>query len=191
MYTIKGEDIYRDLNFLQVERQCFDLGKLAKAFPEHPLVIDRGRGVPTQQESVLGKFKDEMCGVEIDNAIFLRPKSYSIQVAGGKAHTRMKGVPKKATIPAYGPPCQDGSLPPGQKIGHEDFLDVWNHNTLPKVKFQKIDHTKDFQVVTTQVEKIGLTNTDDKSFYFNKWECLRYGHWRIQEFMDTGFLPGY
>jgi len=56
---------------------------------------------------------------------------------------------------------------------------------LPKVKFQKIDHTKDLQLVTTEVEKIGLTNTDDKSFYFNGWECLRYGHWRIEDFMNS------
>jgi len=53
------------------------------------------------------------------------------------------------------------------------------------VKFQKIDHTKDLQLVTTEVEKIGLTNTDDKSFYFNGWECLRYGHWRIEDFMNS------
>ena len=173
VYTIKGNNIYRDLNFLQIEKKCFDLGKLAKAFPEHPLVTDCGRGVPELEENVLGNFKDEMQGVEIDNAIFLRPKSYSIQVKGGKTHTRTKGVPKKAT------------LPDGQHLDHQHFLEVWKQGTLPKVKFQKIDHTKDLQLVTTEVEKIGLTNTDDKSFYFNGWECLRYGHWRIEDFMNS------
>jgi len=135
VYTLQDEeDIYRLLNQLQCEQRCFDIGKLKKAFPGHPLVVDLGYGEPSTEENVLGKFKDEMTGVEIDNAIFLRPKSYSIMVKGGKTHSRMKGVPKKAT------------LPDGERIDHHHFLDVWKQGTLPKVKFQKIDHTKDFEV---------------------------------------------
>ena len=173
VYSIRGEDIYRNLYHLQIEKKCFDLGKLAKAMPTHPLLQDMGMGLCELMENILGNFKDEMQGVEIDNAVFLRPKSYSIEVAGGKTHSRMKGVPSKAT------------LPDGQHINHSHFLDVWKQGLLPKVKFQKIEHTKDFQLITTEVQKLGLTNTDDKSFYFNAWESLRYGHWWIKDFFNN------
>jgi len=116
VYTITGKDIYRDLNRLQIEKKCSDLGKLSRAFPEHPTVVDLGFGVPTTEENVLGKFKDEMQGIEIDNAIFLRPKSYSIQVKGGKTHTRMKGGTQEghsSRRAAYRPPPLPGRVEAG------------------------------------------------------------------------------
>jgi len=93
-------------------------------------------------------------------------------VDGGKALSKMKGVPKSARLPC------------GRKITHQDYEDVFRGMVLPKVKFHCFAHDKQFQLQTKEVEKLGLTNTDDKSFYFNAWESLRYGHFRINEWLS-------
>jgi hypothetical protein len=175
VYGITGstEEVADKLYQVQLRTNAFDLSKIASANPSHPLLKDRGQGPPPLNGNVIGKFKDEMNGVPITNAIFLRPKSYSVQVQGGKTHSRMKGVPMKKAITAQ-----------GDKITHDTYLSVWKGATMPKVRFQRIDHSKELQLRTVQTEKLGLTNTDDKSFYFNEWECLRYGHWRIKEWLD-------
>ena len=173
--SIKGsaEEVADKLYDIQMSLKSFDLSKIAIANPNHPLLKDRGRGPPPLCANDIGKFKDEMNGVRITNAIFLRPKSYSVEVEGGKMHLRMKGVPVKRA-----------QTKDGEKITHDTFLRVWKGEVMPKVRFQRIDHSKDLQVRTVETEKLGLTNTDDKRFYFNEWESLSYGHWRIKEYLD-------
>ena len=173
--SIKGsaEEVADKLYDIQMSLKSFDLSKIAIANPNHPLLKDRGRGPPPLCANDIGKFKDEMNGVRITNAIFLRPKSYSVEVEGGKMHLRMKGVPVKRA-----------QTKDGEKITHDTFLRVRKGEVMPKVRFQRIDHSKDLQVRTVETEKLGLTNTDDKRFYFNEWESLSYGHWRIKEYLD-------
>jgi len=184
IYKLTGEDIDTRLYNLQMNTNIFDLSKLAKAMPNHILLQDLGRGKPQLNAAVLGNFKDEMDGEEISDAVFLRPKSYSIRLKRGKTHGRMKGIPNKAIMPSYGPPTVDGNIPPGRRITHEDYIDVWNQTLLPKVEFQKIDRTPKLDLVTKKVTKMPITSTDDKSYYFNASQCVRYGHYCIAE-QDT------
>lgn len=171
VYRIQSDNINEELYQLQLEKECFDLSKIKDK--QHPLLQDLGQGKPPLCGNVLGKFKDEMLGVRLLSAVFLRPKSYSVMVDGGKALSKMKGVPKSARLPC------------GRKINHQDYEDVFRGIVLPTVKFHGFAHTKQMQLQTRQMKKVGLTNTDDKSFYFNAWESLRYGHFRIKEYMES------
>ena len=173
--------IYQELYELQMEKSCFDLSKTKDK--NHPLLQDWGQGPPPLNAGILGKFKDEMFGEEIVSAVFLRPKSYSVLVADGHTHARMKGVPGKATVPGtwLNPNPTEEEVKHGRKVRHEDYLAVFDGTIMPPVKFQNFVHDKSFLIQTKRMTKVGLTNTDDKSYYFNKRESLRYGHWRIKE----------
>jgi hypothetical protein len=166
VYGIESQNINKELYDLQMEKNCFDLSKIKDK--NHPLLQDLGNGICNFQANVLGKFKDEMLGVPIISAVFLRPKSYSVLIDGGKAHSKMKGIPKTAT------------LPDGRKIEYQDYEDVFRGTIMPKVKFQRLEHDKHYHLLTRNIEKLGLTATDDKSYYINTQDSWRYGHWRIQ-----------
>ena len=69
---------------------------------EHPLYSSVGK-------AELGSVKDECSGIPIHDAVFLRPKCYSLRMSSGKDHKRAKGI-QRAVLK--------------NEIGHEDYVNV-------------------------------------------------------------------
>jgi len=138
----------------------------------------------------LGKFKDEMKGIPVEEFVALCPKMYSIQLkraivvkhhnlkkaATGKTKaqseiSKRKGLPKK--------------LPKEQEhlfFVHKKYRDIYNGE---KVKFPTLNHTKMLLLYTGTQTKAELAALDDKSYWFDHERCVRYGHSCIQKFEEA------
>ena len=69
---------------------------------DHPLYSSVGR-------AELGRVKDECSGIPICDAVFPRPKCYSLRLSSGKEHKRAKGIQWAALK---------------KDISHEDYINV-------------------------------------------------------------------
>ena len=57
----------------------------------------------------LGRIKDECGGTTIIDAVFFRPKCYSLRLLGNKEHKRAKGVQRSVI---------------NKGVTHQDYIDV-------------------------------------------------------------------
>jgi hypothetical protein len=154
-YLIKTPDITADL--LKPERNMlFDHSE----FPvNHPLYS-------AVNKKVLGKFKDESPGREIVEFVGLRAKVYSLMFEDDKEKKRLKGVKTKVV---------------DNQIRHEHYKHILHSATSHmKHKFNMI-RSKNNMLYTTSVNKISLSNTDDKRYLLNAIESVPYGHYKIAE----------
>ena len=81
MYEIQTEDFYEDI--------AGDVGKWFDT-SEYPEGLPIRTGV---NKKVIGMFKDEACGKQIEEFVGLRAKLYSYKMAG-EEHKKCKGVKK-------------------------------------------------------------------------------------------------
>ena len=120
---------------------------------DHPLYSLIGK-------AELGRVKDECAGVPIQDAIFLRPKCYSLLLAGGKDHKRAKGV-QRAVIK--------------KGITHQDYVDVVE-SAVPLYAtvrgFQSCQHV----ISTVTTSKRALSLFEDKRSWVSADLSYAYGH---------------
>lgn len=131
-------------------------------------------------KAVLGKFKDEKGGLEIKEFIGLRAKCYSILMGmiNGKAEEskRLKGIAKSVVR---------------SQIFHNDYKQILDlatscapdsANTRNKFYILKsVNH----QISTVEVNKISLSNTDDKRWIFDDGiSSLPYGHYKLVQMRE-------
>jgi len=92
IYHIETEDVYADIRN-EVDK-WFDTIDYKE---EHP------SGIRTEiNMKVLGKFKDEACGQQIEEVVALCPKSYSIKMyEDGKENKKCKEITKAVTKKCY------------------------------------------------------------------------------------------
>lgn len=144
-----------------------------------------------QADHHLFPFQCETRGVVILEAIFLRPKTYSIKLATkliNKHHNIKKAkagklepvdhIAKKKGIPKRLPDEADRLL-----FGHEKYKDVYYGEAGGRVCFPTIHHTKKLALYTAVQTKAALASLDDKSFWFNPATCIRYGHWKVHKWL--------
>jgi hypothetical protein len=154
--ALKGSTVYEELRQLQEKYDCFDLSEISD--PSHPLLEGQDK---MKNAKVLGKFKDELFGVPLLQFIALRPKMYSMVDDSGKEKARRKGIPHIVSL------------------HHQDYQKAFIMGKGEDVSFLRIDHNKKFELQTVECAKRGLNACDDKSYYLNAFECVRYGHYSI------------
>jgi hypothetical protein len=157
--TAPNKPLSQDLRDIQDRFQCFDLSEIAD--PHHPLLqggVDKMRNA-----RVLGKFKDELFGVPMVEFIALRPKMYSMVVVNRKEKSRRKGIARSVVLK------------------HEDYRRAFIQGQVDNVSFQRIAHDSHFRLVTLEHTKRALNACDDKSYYFDAFHSLRYGHYKIAQ----------
>ena len=88
IYDVETEDVYADI--------CNDVDKW---FDTSDYKEDHPSGIRTEiNKKVPGKFKDEACGQQIEEAVALCPKSYSIKTyEDGEENKNCKGITKTVT----------------------------------------------------------------------------------------------
>jgi hypothetical protein len=154
-YHVKTDDIYEDM------KDDINL------FDQSDYNLDGFRSQDNSNKKVIGKFKDETCGVPIVEFVGLRSKMYSILLEGGKEKKTGKGV-KKSALKRYVQHadykrCILGSV--------DDQRQLISFNNL-----RSINH----EIGLYRFTKIGLSCSNDKQYLLNDGiTSLSYGHYKI------------
>ena len=152
-YEIQTDDAYTDF---WSDKDKFDNSDYNKESPFHN----------TANKKVIGKFKDEACGVPITEFIGLRSKMYLYMKDDSKGGKTAKGV-KKNVIE--------------NNLTHENYKAVlFNneqlHHTMKTIRSEK------HQLGSFELNKISLSCFDDKQYIHNDGiSSLAYGHHKIQK----------
>jgi hypothetical protein len=153
-YEIKTDDFYIDITD-DVEK-LFDTSEYPK---NHPSGIKTG-----VNKKVIGMFKDEACGMQIEEFVGLRAKSYSYKMfENGKEEKKCKGIKKNIVK---------------KTITHEDYKDCL---FTGKEQLRKMNVIRSYQhnIYTEEVNKVALSSDDDKRIILE--DCvhtLAYGHYK-------------
>ena len=136
MYEIETEDFYQDIG--QDVKSLFDTSNYPK---DHPSGIETG-----VNKKVIGMFKDEAGGKQIEEFVGLRVKLFSYITDGGKEEKKCKGI-KKAVV--------------NDSISFEDYKDCL-FNQQPQMRQMNVIRSHKHEVFTETVNKITLSCEDDK-----------------------------
>ena len=145
IWRVLTDDLYSDLVKL---RGDFDFSKYPFNHPLHNTV----------NSCVRGKWKDELNGNILLEAIFLRAKSYSILTSNDKI-SAMAGVKK----------CMQ------KLIVHDNFRDILFESGRLFIK-QKRFSSSNMTISTVTNERLALSPIDLKRYQMNKELTLPYGH---------------
>jgi len=152
-YDIRTDDFYAD-----IKDDIHDRVDTSEYPKDHSSGIETG-----VNKKVLGMFKDEVGGKQIEEFVGLRSKLYSYQMAG-EDYKKCKGV-KKSTVK--------------KTITHDDYKDCL---------FTKGEHLRKMNVIrshrhdiyTEEVNKVALSADDDKRAILEDGvHTLAYGHYSV------------
>ena len=150
-YEIEAEDVYKD--FLN-EKDMFDNSDYPEDSPYHCNVIKK----------IIGKFKDEACGILITEFIGLKSKMYSNGKDNEKGGRTAKGI-KKNVIK--------------NNIKHEDYKNTLINNEQMHHKMKTI-RSQRHQLGSYEINKVSLSCFDDKRYiHDNGTSSYAYGHYKI------------
>jgi len=153
-YEIQTEDFYKDIaNDIQAR---FDTSEYPK---NHPSGIETG-----VNKKVLGMFKDEASGKQIDEFVGLRAKLYSYKMFAGDEHKKCKGIKRNVAKTT---------------LTHDDFKNCLLGDTRVYRRMNVIrSHRHD--IYTEEVNKIALSTDDDKRVLQpDKIHTLALGHYKL------------
>ena len=151
-YEIEAENVYQDF---WNDKDTFDNSD----YPENsPYYCNANK-------KVIGKFKDEACGVPITEFIGLRSKMYSYIKDDEKGGKTAKGI-KKNVIK--------------NNIKHEDYKNVLLNNEQLHHKMKTIRSQK-HQLGSYEINKVSLSCFDYKRYiHDNGISSYAYGHYKIE-----------
>ena len=152
-YEIQTENFYSDIS-ADVESR-FDTS-------EYPLTM---KGFPVgYNKKVIGMFKDEAAGKQIEEFVGLRSKLYSYRMYEGKETKKCKGV-KKVVIK--------------KSITHEDYKDCL-FTRREQHRSMNVIRSRLHEVYTEKVNKVALSADDDKRVIQEVGiATLAYGHYSL------------
>ena len=153
LVVVKTEDFYLDLknNFSSI----MDFSNYPKDHFLHSKL----------NEKVIGKFKDELPGLIIEEFIGLKPKLYSILYDEGKFQNAAKGV-QKAVIKKH--------------INHEHYRNCLFKKKVYNTTVRRIQ-SKGHQLTTVQTDKQVFQPLDDKRYYLpDGIQSIPFGHYIIK-----------
>ena len=151
-YEIETEDVYKDF---WNDKDMFDNCD----YPENsPYYCNANK-------KVIGKFKDEACGVPITEFIGLKSKMYSYVKDNEKGGRTAKGI-KKNVIK--------------NNIKHEDYKNTLINNEQMHHKMKTI-RSQRHQLGSYEINKVSLSCFDDKRYiHDNGGSSYAYGHYKIE-----------
>jgi len=151
MYEIETDDIYKD--FFN-DKHLFDNSDYQESSPYYF----------SNNEKVIGKFKDEAAGIPITEFVGLRSKMYSYTKDNSTGGKTAKGI-KKNVIK--------------QQLRHENYVDtLFNKRQM----IHKMNTIRSFghQIGSYEINKISLSCFDDKRYLHDDGiTSYAYGHYKI------------
>ena len=127
MYEIKTEDVYED----------FSNGKKMFCFSNYST---KSKYYDNTNKLVVGKMKDEIAGVAIEDFSGLRPKMYSYLVNNNSEHKKAKGVDRNVAA----------------TISHNKYKNVLLNKKCLRHSMNRIQ-SKDHKIGTYEINKISLS----------------------------------
>ena len=154
-YEIEAEDVYKDF---WNDKDTFDNSD----YPENsPYYCNANK-------KVIGKFKDEACGVPIVEFTGLKSKMYSYVKDNEKGGKTAKGIKKNAIK---------------NSIKHEDYKNVLLNNEQLHHKMKTIRSQK---LGSYEINKVSLSCFHDKRYiHGNGISSYAYGHYKINQINHT------
>ena len=150
-YEIETKDAYADF---WSDEDRFDNSDYNKESPFYN----------TANKKVIGKFKDEACGVPVVEFIGLRSKMYSYIKNNDEGGKTAKGIKKNIIT---------------KNIKHEDYKEVLFNNKQMHHTMKTI-RSNNHQLGSFELNKISLSCFDDKRFiHQNGITSYAYGHYKI------------
>ena len=118
---------------------------------------------------MIGKFKDEACGKQIEEFVGLRAELYSFKLAG-EDRKKCKGI-KKAVIK--------------NSITHDDYKEcLFSGNE--QMRTMNVIRSYRHEIYTEEVNKVALSSNDDKRIILNDGiHTLAHGHHKIDLLEST------
>ena len=158
-YEIKTEDFYADIAN-DVESK-FDTSEFDKNYP----AINKVGFKVGVNNKVLGMFKDEAKGAQIEEFVGLRSKLYSYKVHG-KEKKKCKGVKKNVVA---------------KSITQKDYKDcLFNDND--HLRTMNVIRSHGHEIYTDEVNKVALSAADDKRVVLeNDIDTLAYEHYKLKD----------
>ena len=148
-YEIEAEDVYKDF---WNDKDVFDDSDYLEKSPYYV------------NKKIIGKFKDEACGILITEFIGLKSKMYSYVKDNEKGGRTAKGI-KKNVIK--------------NNIKHEDYKNTLINNEQMHHKMKTI-RSQRHQLGSYEINKVSLSCFDDKRYiHDNGTSSYAYGHYRI------------
>src|SRR6218665_844849 len=149
-YEIQTDDFYaRDI------QERFDTSEYPK---DHPSEIKTG-----VNKKVIGMFKDEAAGKQIEAAVGLRSKLYWYRMAG-EDHKKCKGVQKKVVK---------------KTISHENYKDCL-FTRRDQLRKMNVIRSYLHDIYTEEMSKVALSADDDKRVILQDGiHTLAYGHYSL------------
>ena len=136
MYQIYTDDFYKDISY--DIREKFDTSDYPHNHPS---------GIPIGfNKKVIGVFKDEVAGKQIICFVGLRPKLYSFRIEEDKQVVKCKGIKKNVVK---------------KTINFNDYFDCLFLNKK-EMRTMKIIRGENHNIYSKEVNKIALSNEDDK-----------------------------
>ena len=136
LYLIHTDDFYGDISH-DIETK-FDTSDYP---PNHPSGIKTG-----VNKKVIGMFKDEVAGRQITHFVGLRPKLHSFKVEDGSLTKKCKGIKKNVVK---------------KGIAFEDYVQCL-FSGEKQMRTMKIIRSENHDIHSKEVNKIALSNDDDK-----------------------------
>ena len=150
-YEIEAEDIYKDF---WNDKDMFDNNDYPESSPYYC----------NANKKVIGKFKDEACGVPITEFVGLKSKMYSYIKNDEKGRKTAKGI-KKNVIK--------------NNINHEDYKNTLINNEQMHHKMKTI-RSQRHHLGSYEINKVSLSCFDDKRYiHDNGMSSYAYGHYKI------------
>ena len=156
-YEIKTDDFYADISN-DVESR-FDTSDYPK---------DHGSGIAVGvNKKVLGMFKDEAGGKQIDEFVGLRAKLYSYKMfTDGKENKKCKGVKRNVVQ---------------ETITHDDYKKCLFTKT-EQLRTMNVIRSHLHDIYTEEVNKVALSANDDKRIIMEDGiHTLAYGHYTLRK----------
>ena len=151
-YEIEAEDVYKDF---WNDKDMFGNSDYPEKSPYHC----------NANKKIIGKFKDEACGVPITEFVGLKSKMYNYIKSDEKGGKTAKGI-KKNVIK--------------NNIKHEDYKNVLLNNKQLHHKMKTVRSQK-HQLGSYEINKVSLSCFDDKRYiHDNGISSYAYGHYKIE-----------
>jgi hypothetical protein len=125
--------------------------------------------IPLVNHKIIGKFKDELGGILIDEFIGLRAKVYVIRTGKDVPFKKHKGIGHSSV----------------KKLTFDDFREaLFSDNKVTKICSFHTILSKNHKLFTCQINKVALVNYDDKRKCLDGINSLPWGHYRISAVDD-------
>ena len=170
---VETEDYYKD------QKRIFDAGDKTVDLSVYEKCLDSRKDwlVNEDVRGILGKMKDEYPALVLSKAIVLAPTLYGLQgekpTADGPGEEKLDVASKAKGV------CAASREEHLRFAAYESCLESDAAKDVPMRSFRSFGHN----IYTVETTKRGASCLETKRFWYDRYNSLSFGHYKIMEFM--------